>query len=105
MYQLTADKTKMVKLLRSKGYTPAKNATFTKAFRARTWWLEWFDNTGSYNATLSTAAGSAFLGIRFNDSENPEKWTAFTLPMSELKAFDLLETVQPSPAQICEPEL
>ncbi len=91
MLLLTANKTKMIKLARDLGYNPPSKSQFTKLFRSRTWWLEWGDGTGYYSATLSTAAGRAFFGVRFNDGENPEKWTATTLTFAKLLAFGLVE--------------
>lgn len=95
MLVLNANKTKMMNLTKAMGYTPPHNAQFTKAFRSRTWWLEWYDKTGSYSATLSTAAGKAFFGMRFNDWESPEKWTAKTLSLEDLKKIDLVEERAP----------
>lgn len=93
-YHLIATKTKMIKLLRGFGYQPSKTAQFTKAFRRRTWWLEWFDDTGSYKATLSTAAGRAFLGVRFWDSlSTPEQWISHTLDGTVLDKYNLREEI------------
>lgn len=100
MLVLNANKTKMVRLARAMGYNPPRNARFVKAFRSRTWWLEWESNTGFYSATLSAAAGRAFFGMRYQeyDSDSPEKWTAETLAIEELKKFDLVEEVPPKEA-------
>lgn len=93
-YHLIANKTKMVKLLREFGFKPTRTAQFTKAFRRRTWWLEWFDDTGSYKATISTAAGKAFLGVRFWDSlSTPEQWISHTLTGDVLDKFKLREEI------------
>lgn len=95
MLVLNANKTKMIRLAKAMGYAP-RNAQFIKAFRDRTWWLEWYDKTGSYSATLSTAAGKAFFGMRFNDWEgSPEKWTAKTLSLEKLREYDLLKERAP----------
>ena len=94
-YQLTANKTKMINLLREFGFEPTRTAQFSKAFRRRTWWLEWFDDTRSYKATLSTAAGRAFLGIRFWDSLSaPEQWISHTLDGAVLDKYKLREEIK-----------
>lgn len=98
MRVLTANKTKLLRLVRAKGYDAPRNARFTKAFRSRTWWLEWMDDLGSWQATLSIAAGRAFLGMRYRvDLDGPEKWTAHTLSRSELEEFELLEEARVRP--------
>lgn len=94
-YQLIANKTKMIKLLRSYGYAPSRTAQFKKAFRRRTWWLEWLDDTGSYQATLFTVAGRAFLGISFWDSLSaPEQWISHTLDGDVLDKYNLREEIK-----------
>lgn len=93
-YQLTVNKTKLDKLLREFGFKPTKTAQFSKAFRRRTWWLEWFDDTGSYRATISTTAGRAFLGVRFWDSFSaPEQWISHTLEGDVLDKYKLREEI------------
>lgn len=92
MFVLEANKTKMLRLVRAMGYNPPHNARFVKAYRSRHWWLEWSDNSGFYQATLSTAAYRAFFGMRFSDwGESPEQWTAMTLSLNDLRKFDLLK--------------
>lgn len=93
MLVLTANKAKMMELTKAMGYNPPRKAQFVKAFRARTWWLEWWDNNGEYSATLSTAAGRAFFGMRYreHDTDSPEQWTAKTLSMAGLRQFGLVE--------------
>ncbi len=97
MLVLTANKTKMLELTKAMGYNPPRKAQFVKAFRSRTWWLEWEDNDGSYSATLSTAAGRAFWGMRYQeyDTGRPEQWTAKTLSLTELQKFGLVEELVP----------
>lgn len=99
MLVLNANKTKMMNLTKAMGYTPPRDAQFVKAYRDRHWWLEWYDETGSYQATLSTAANRAFFGMRFSDWEDtPEQWTAETLTLEKLREFDLVEELPPKGA-------
>ncbi len=96
MLVLNVNKTKMIRLAKNLGYDPPHYAQFTKLFRRRTWWLEWYDNTGFYSATISTAAGKAFFGMRFNDwAGSPEKWTAKTLSLEKLGEYDLVKERAP----------
>lgn len=101
MLVLSANKSKMMRLVKARGYTPPSNARFIKAYRARTWWLEWEDGNGFYQASFSTAAGRAFLGVRYREYDHPEKWNAQTLTLEELKEFDLVKELpsQQSPPQ------
>ena len=95
MLVLTANKTKMICLAKAMGYNPPKKAVFSKAYRDRHWWLEWGDNSGYYSACLGVAAGRAFFGMHYYapDRDAPERWTAVTLSMDELKNFDLVQDV------------
>lgn len=44
-FYLKANKTKMVNLIRLKGYKPTlRRSHYEKAFRARTYWLSWMEN-------------------------------------------------------------
>lgn len=107
MLVLNTNKTKMIRLTKAMGYNPPRNAQFIKEFRSRTWWLEWHDKIGCYSAILSTAAGKAFLGMRFNDWEgSPEKWTAETLSVEKLREYDLLKERAPkAPAAMSHRDL
>lgn len=97
MIVLKASKTKMIRLAKAMGYDPPQNAGFIKAYRARTWWLVWDDNRGSYEAVLSTAAGRAFFGMRYQayDCDAREKWKATTLSLDDLKKFELVTALTP----------
>ncbi len=93
MLVLTANKTKMIRLVRSMGYNPTQNAEFTKAYRCRHWWLEWEDGNNSYHAVLSSHRGVAFLGMKQKEygSSSPEKWTAWDITPAQLQEFELVE--------------
>lgn len=91
IYRLTANKTKLVKLLRANGYHPTVHrAQFEKhtLSRSRSYWLAWLQSDGLYTALLSTAGGAAFLRITHGDAQH-----FIQLSMSELDKFDLKEAV------------
>ena len=86
---LRANKTNMVKLIRTKGFTPTvKRARFEKAFRARSFWLRWREPSGFHEALLMTAGGRTDLRIK-NHTTNPEGM--HHIPLAELEKFDLVE--------------
>lgn len=86
---LRANKTNMVKLIRTKGFSPTvKKARFEKAFRARSYWLRWREPNGFHEALLMTAGGKAYLRIT-NQTTNKEGM--LHIPLAELEKFDLVE--------------
>lgn len=86
---LRANKTNMVKLIRTKGFSPTvKRARFEKAFRARSYWLRWKEPSGFHEALLMTAGGRTYLRI-VNQTTNQEGM--HHIPLSELEKFDLVE--------------
>lgn len=87
---ITANKTKMVKLLRDKGYKPTvKRARFDKAFRRRSYWLTWLESDGLYEALLSTAAGKSFLWIRHNREHKAQ----IHIPLADLQKYEMTEEI------------
>lgn len=91
IYRLTANKTKLVNLLRANGYHPTVHrAQFSKGAvpKHRSYWLRWLESDGLYTALLSTAGGAAFLRITHGDAQH-----FIQLSMSELDKFDLKEAV------------
>lgn len=84
--QLTANKSNLIKLLKSLGYNPATPSHFSKAYRSRSWWLEWFDGKGTeYRAYLSTSMGKPLLGMTIDG-----KWMCHNLTLSDLQKHGLL---------------
>ena len=88
---LKANKTKMVKLIQSKGYKPTiKKAQYEKAFRARSYWLTWLECDGMYQALLMTAGGRTYLRVR-NLTTDDEKM--IHIPLAELEKYDMKEEI------------
>lgn len=88
---LRANKTKMVMLLRDKGYKPTvKRAQYEKAFRARSYWLTWFENNYMYKALLMTAGGRTYLRVT-NETTGEEKM--IHIPLAELEKYDMTEEI------------
>lgn len=86
---LRANKTNMVKLIRTKGFSPTvKRARFEKAFRARSYWLTWMESSGLHEALLMTAGGRTYLRIK-NQTTGDEGM--HHIPLAELEKFDLVE--------------
>lgn len=86
---LRANKTNMVKLIRTKGFTPTiKRARFEKAFRSRSYWLRWREPSGFHEALLMTAGGRTYLRIT-NQTTNQEGMQH--IPLTELEKFNLVE--------------
>lgn len=87
MLLLTANKTKMLALVKAKGYAPARKAQFIKGYRSRHWWLEWTGEDGTfYSALLDVAGGRAFLGMKIDT-----KWRCHELTLNELREFGMVE--------------
>ena len=88
---LKANKTKMVRLLRDKGYKPTvKRARFEKAFRARTYWLTWLESDGMYEASLGTAGGRAYLRtINMTTGDD----NVIHVPLKELEKYEMTEVI------------
>lgn len=88
---LKANKTKMVKMLKDKGYKPTiKKAQYEKAFRARSYWLTWLECDGMYQALLMTAGGRTYLRVR-NLTTEDEKM--IHIPFAELEKYDMKEEI------------
>lgn len=89
---LRANKTKMVQLLRDKGYTPTiKRARFEKAFRARSFWLTWMESSGMLEALLMTAGGRTYLRVRNLTDGGEDKF--IHVPLAELEKYQMTEEV------------
>lgn len=87
MLVLIPNKTKMVALLRTKGYTPTvKRARFQKGNHSG--WLTWYQPEGMYTAYLAAVAGKPHLMTRY---ENEEKHIVLT--KSELQSFGLIKEI------------
>lgn len=88
---LTSNKTKMVKLICSKGYNPTvRRARYKKAFRARSFWLTWLESDGLYEALLMTAGGKTYLRIT-NKIIGKEKM--IHIPVEELQKYSMTEEI------------
>lgn len=86
---LRANKTKMVMLLRSKGYKPTiKKSKYEKAYRSRSYWLTWLQSDGLYTALLTTAAGRSFLKVS-HDGEDK----FIPVPLAELERYEMKEEI------------
>lgn len=98
-YQLTANKTKLYRLIAQhfSDLPPRKETMYIKYFRSRDYALEFGYGGTFHHFFLSTMAGQPMLGHRTitdDDSGNGvEGWDAITLEMSELRDFELLEEV------------
>lgn len=89
-YYLTANKTKMVKLLQSKGYKPTvKKSKFEKAFRMRSFWLSWLEGSGLHRALLMSAGGRPYLRVTNNEEEK-----MFPLCFEELNKYNMTEVIE-----------
>lgn len=89
---LKSNKTKMVQLLRDKGYTPTiKRAKFEKAFRARSFWLTWLESDGMHEALLMTAGGRSYLRVRNLTAGGEDK--LIHIPLAELEKYQMTEVI------------
>ena len=89
---LRSNKTKMVRLLRDKGYTPTiKRAKFEKAFRARSFWLTWMESDGMHEALLMTAGGRTYLRVRNLTDGGEDKF--IYVPLAELEKYEMTEVI------------
>lgn len=89
---LRANKTKMVQLLKDKGYTPTiKRAKFEKAFRARSFWLTWTQSDEMLEALLMTAGGRSYLRVRNLTAGGEDKF--IHVPLAELEKYQMTEEV------------
>lgn len=89
---LKANKSKMVRLLRDKGYHPTvKRSLFEKTFRERSYWLTWLESNSMYLAHLMTAGGRPYLRIA-NKTVGGEKMIQIT--PDELKKYDIKEEIR-----------
>lgn len=95
MAKLTCTKTRLIKLCHEHGYHPPKNAVYTKAHRARTWWLEWSANGDFYKNSFSSTAGRAYLGCDkswYDDNcDRQHTWQCNYLAMDQLDCLGLIE--------------
>lgn len=94
MAKLTCSKRKLVTLCREFAYAPHK-PIYTKAYRKRTWWLEWQEGEVAYKATFSTYTYHVMLGIEkwwydAND-EIQSKWTVYDITTDQLNRLGLIE--------------
>lgn len=90
---LKANKTKMVQLLRAKGYKPTiKRAHFEKAFRARSYWLTWIESDGMHEALLMTAGGRTYLRVRNLTTGAEEEM--IHIPLGELEKYNMKEEIE-----------
>lgn len=88
---LTSNKTKMVKLICSKGYKPTvRRARYEKAFRARSFWLTWLESDSLYEALIMTAGGKTYLRIT-NETTGEENM--IHIPLTELEKYGMIEEV------------
>lgn len=88
---IKANKTKMVNLIRAKGYHPTvRRAHYEKAFRARSYWLSWLEGDGLYKALLMAAGGRAYLRVS-NQTAGEEKM--IHIPIEELRKFQMTEEI------------
>ena len=85
--QLRANKTSLIKLLKTLGYSPTTHAQFSKAPRSRSWWLEWLGEDGrSYRASLLTSMGKPLLGMTIDGS-----WNTHSLTLGDLQKHGLIQ--------------
>ena len=88
---IKANKTKMVSLIRTKGYHPTvRRAQYEKAFRARSYWLTWLESDGLYKALLMTAGGRTYLRVT-NQTNGEEKM--IHIPIEELRKYQMTEEI------------
>lgn len=88
---LKTNKTKMVNLIRTKGYHPTvRRAQYEKAFRARSYWLSWFESDGLYKALLMTAGGRTYLRVT-NQTTGEENM--IHIPLTELQKYGMIEEI------------
>lgn len=87
-FRLTANKTKLVALLRYLGYSPTvRKSHFVKLYRC--WWLDWEETSGFYEAFLDSCCGRAFIRIQ----KHTDAPSYRDLSIDELRRFNLLEEI------------
>lgn len=97
MAQLICNKTKLIKLCREHGYHPqTRDAQFAKAFRKRTWWLEWGEDGVYYRASFFVEAGKVVLGVSrqwLDEQSGSEKsdWHCSNVTMAQLGRLQLIQ--------------
>lgn len=95
MARLTCTKAKLFKLCQEIGYQPPKKAVYTKAHRARTWWLEWVEDGDFYKIIFSCAAGRAYLACEkswYDDNcDMQHTWCCNNVTMEQLNRLGLIE--------------
>lgn len=95
MAKLTCNKTKLIKLCHEHGYQPTVDAVYTKAYRARTWWLEWVEDDAYYKISFTSTAGRAYLGCDkswYNDfGEKQHTWQSNNVTMDQLNRLGLID--------------
>lgn len=97
MKNLIANKTKMLRLCREYGLEP-KKAKCTKAYRNRSWWLDWADSDYSWRVSLMVAGGAPVIGIRrrwYDDSAEKERetWECKEIPMDLAEKLGIIEEI------------
>lgn len=95
MLVLTANKAKMLRLVRDLGYNPGRQNRFSKVPYRRSWFLEWHDDQGYYRAIYSAAAGRAFLGMTRRTWGGPEQWESQSLSIEQLREYGMVEELAP----------
>ena len=97
MKNLIANKTKMIRLCREYGLEP-KKAKCTKAYRNRSWWLDWADSDYSWRVSLMVAGGAPVIGIRrrwYDDSAEKERetWECKEIPLDLAEKLGIIEEI------------
>lgn len=97
--KLKANKTKLIALCREMGYRPTREAEFTKAFRDRSWWLEWGENGTFHRAHFFIDWGRVLLGVEkkweeYWDGEpcKKETWHVHNVTNDQISRLGLVET-------------
>ena len=86
-YVITANKTKMVSLLRGRGYRPSvRTAHFSKLYHRRSYTLIWKEPSGQFDAYLSAVSGKPILRITHAGVSK-----SITLSIAELDQYNMTE--------------
>jgi len=98
-YQLKATKTSLYALCKRywPDIAPLKQATFTKAFRCRSYWLEFNSLSMYHRVFFSVCAGDAVVGDAWEMEDENGKitkgWETHKIGLDELRSFGLLEEI------------
>ena len=90
MKNLIANKTKMIRLCREYGLEP-KKAKCTKAYRNRSWWLDWADSDYSWRVSLMVAGGAPVIGMTILLKKNVKHGSVKRFPWIWPKSLALLK--------------